>query len=567
VISDRRLSTLLVRAGRLNQEQYQAARQHQSSAGGTLAAALESTGIYEPDELLGIVAEQCGQCVINLKGCQPSKEVLEIAPEEFCRANRVLPVAALGDTLTVAVEDPFDLDVLDELRRLADKKIVPVLARDGQIAAAVDRCFGKEEGLLADVTELVKQEFSAEGAGAQVVEVDDDVTEESAPIIRMASQIIEDAHRRGASDVHVEPHPDHTLVRIRVDGVLEPVMRLPKAASRALVSRLKIMASLNITERRLPQDGRIAFGRFSRRETDIELRVSTIPVTNGEKVVMRLIDKAGALVGLDALGFSAENLSAYHKHILQPYGMILHVGPTGSGKTTTLYAALSDINRPDVNIVTAEDPVEYVLEGISQSQVNAEIGYSFARALRSFLRQDPDVILVGEIRDVETASIAVQASLTGHLLFSTLHTNDAAGTVTRLVEMGVQPFLVSSSLLVVCAQRLMRRLCKCAEKRPITESEAEMLSVLGEKGKVTELGHPKGCEACGGLGYRGRIGVHELMSVGPELQELINRSASEGEIRRVAQEAGMTPLHEDAFAKVAEGVSSIDEALSVVRVT
>ncbi len=572
MMEDRRLKTLLFKAGRLTQEQYEKARGYQTQAGGSLAEALERTEAFRPDELVGIVAEQSGRCVVNLANCHLGKEVLEVLPKAFCKKRTVIPFSVYEKTLTVAVEDPFDINLLDDLRKVTDRKINVVIARPGQIAKMVDLLYDREEDHLLNVAGQVEKEFSA-GAAADrapetgvIVNLDDNVTEESAPIIRLANQIVEDAFRRGASDVHIEPFPDEIVVRVRVDGELETLMKMSTAASRAIVSRLKIMAKLDIAERRLPQDGRIAFTAFSRKGTDLELRVSTLPVADGEKVVMRLIDKSGVQLGLDTLGFKNDNLVNYRRLIRQPYGMILHVGPTGSGKTTTLYGALSEINLPGINIQTAEDPIEYRIKGINQSQMRSNIGYTFARAIRSFLRQDPDVILVGEIRDLETANAAVQASLTGHLLFSTLHTNDAVSTITRFINMGIDPFLIGSSLLCICAQRLMRRLCTCAEERPITESETKIMSALPDKAAPAALKHAKGCAACRGTGYRGRIGVHELLIVNDEIRELVNDSISESAIHQAALRSGMTPLHEDALFKVSAGVTSLEEALSVVRI-
>ena len=574
MMEDRRLKTLLFKAGRLSQEQYEKARGYQTQAGGTLADALERTEVFQTDELVGIVAEQSGRCVVNLANCHLGKEVLEVLPKTFCKKRTVIPFSVYEKTLTVAVEDPFDINLLDDIRKHTDRKINVVIARPGQIAKMVDLLYDREEDHLLNVAGQVEKEFSAGAVAAAartaetevMVDLDDNVTEESAPIIRLASQIVEDAFRRGASDIHIEPFPDEIAVRVRVDGELETLMKMSTAASRAIVNRIKIMAKLDIAERRLPQDGRIAFSAFSRKGTDLELRVSTLPVADGEKVVMRLIDKSGIQLGLDTLGFKSENLVEYRRLIRQPYGMILHVGPTGSGKTTTLYAALSEINLPGINIQTAEDPIEYRIKGLNQSQMRSDIGYTFARAIRSFLRQDPDVILVGEIRDLETANAAVQASLTGHLLFSTLHTNDAVSTITRFINMGIDPFLVGSSLLCICAQRLMRRLCKCAEERPIADSEAKIMATLPDRKSPAVLKHPKGCADCRGTGYSGRIGVHELLVVNDEIRELVTDRISESAVQQAALKAGMTPLHEDALLKVRAGVTSLEEALSVVRI-
>jgi type IV pilus assembly protein PilB len=350
-----------------------------------------------------------------------------------------------------------------------------------------------------------------------------------------------------------------------VDGVCRVALKLPPNSLKALISRLKIMANLNIAERRLPQDGRIKFKEFTRTGIDIDLRVAMGPMVFGEKVVMRILDKTSTSVGLEMMGYSEHNLAIYQELVKSPYGMVLHVGPTGSGKTTTLYAALNYINDPGINIQTAEDPVEYMLFGINQMQMRKEIGLTFSNALRCYLRQDPDVILVGEIRDLETAEIAIEASLTGHLLFSTLHTNDAAGTVTRFLDMGIQPFLVSSSLLLVCAQRLLRRLCpKCKEAYDPSDEEIQILDDLAQGATLFKA---KGCEACNGTGYKGRIGTHEILTMNDAIKEAVLRSASSEEIREEALKNGMIPVYKDSLEKAAKGITSIEEVLRVVRVT
>jgi type IV pilus assembly protein PilB len=389
--------------------------------------------------------------------------------------------------------------------------------------------------------------------------------EDSAPIIQMTNRIIEDAYMQGASDIHVEPMEKELLIRYRIDGLCQEKLRLPKQAANALVTRLKIMCNLDISERRLPQDGRIVFKRFTKKNMDIDLRVATGPMKDGEKVVLRILDKQKSTLPLPMLGFSEENLAKYRECIRQPYGMILHCGPTGSGKSMTLYSALGEVNTPDVNIQTAEDPIEYTLAGINQMQMSRQIGLTFARALRCYLRMDPDIILVGEIRDEETAGIAVEAALTGHLLVSTLHTNDAPSTIARIGEMGVEPFNISASLVCVCAQRLLRRVCKSCKvpHEPVGREKDIIEKALGWTGQIFQAS-PQGCPNCGGTGYKGRVGIHELMVNSEELTEGINKEIEVAELKRIAMRNGMKTLHQDSMLKVKMGLTTVEEALSNV---
>jgi type IV pilus assembly protein PilB len=400
------------------------------------------------------------------------------------------------------------------------------------------------------------------GGDVKAEELED---EDSAPIIQLANRIIEDAYITGASDIHVEPMEKELLIRYRIDGLCQEKLRLPKQVTNALVSRLKIMCNLDIAERRMPQDGRIVFKKFTKKNIDIDLRVATGAMNFGEKVVMRILDKQKSTLPLTALGFSEENLARYRECIRQPYGMILHCGPTGSGKSMTLYSALSEINAPDINIQTAEDPIEYTLVGINQMQMNRQIGLTFARALRCYLRMDPDVILVGEIRDKETAEIAIEAALTGHLLVSTLHTNDAPSTVARFSEMGAELFNISASLVCVCAQRLLRRVCKsCRQPYEPKGREKEIIEkAIGWSGQIHKI-NPHGCHLCGGSGYKGRVGIHELMVNSEDLTEAINKEAVTAEIKRIAMRTGMKTLHQDSMLKVKDGTTSMEEALANV---
>lgn len=481
---------------------------------------------------------------------------------EFCLQNMVLPVGQVGDTVIVALANPFELSVSAKISELTGKKVVRLLGIERDIREKLSVDSIRDQQHFADVVQQIGVEFKD---ADREIRDEDLANEESAPIIQLSNRIIEDAYLAGASDIHIEPWEKELVVRYRVDGNCQEKLRLPIKVAGALVARLKIMCNLDIAERRMPQDGRIVFKNFTKKNIDIDLRVSTAPLNHGEGVVLRVLDKQKSTLPLSMLGFSPANLARYREAIRQPYGMILHCGPTGSGKSMTLYSALNEISNPEIVIRTAEDPIEYTLAGINQMQMNRHIGLTFAAALRSFLRQDPDIILVGEIRDKETANIAVEAALTGHLLLSTLHTNDAPSTIARLTDMGIEPFMISSSLLCVCAQRLMRRLCKTCRIGYTPEGrEAEILEkAIGWKGSIYRH-NPKGCSKCGNSGYRGRVGIHELMTISEELISAINKGLETSELKKVAVGNGMTTLHQDSMLKVKEGITAMDEALSVV---
>jgi len=415
---------------------------------------------------------------------------------------------------------------------------------------------------IGSVADEISNTYEAEGGEVSVKELE---KEDSAPIIQLTNRIVEDAYVSGASDIHIEPMEKDLIVRYRIDGVCLEKLRLPKQVANGLVTRLKIMANLDISERRLPQDGRILFKKYTKKNIDIDLRVATGPMNHGEKIVMRILDKEKSTLPLTALGFSEENLAKYRECIRQPYGMILHCGPTGSGKSMTLYSALAEVNTPDINIQTAEDPIEYTLPGLNQMQMSTQIGLTFARALRCYLRMDPDIILVGEIRDEETAQIAVEAALTGHLLVSTLHTNDAPQTIARIGEMGVEPFKISASLVCVCAQRLLRRVCKNCRVpiQPSTRDQEILEKAIGWSGQIYKT-NPQGCPTCGGLGYKGRLGIHELMTNSDELTEAINKEVEAAVLKRIAMRNGMNSLHQDSMLKVKLGMTTMEEALSNV---
>ncbi len=481
---------------------------------------------------------------------------------EFCQKNNILPVGQVGNMFLVAFSNPFDTTVATKIQEKTGLRVIRLLGRDADIREKLKKDQGREDVRFSDVVDQLGAEFTE----TEVDIKDEDLeSEESAPIIQLANRIIEDAYFVGASDIHIEPWEKELVVRYRVDGLTQEKLRLPIKVMGALIARLKIMCNLDIAERRLPQDGRIIFKQFTKKNVDVDLRVSTAPLNYGEGIVMRILDKQKSTLPLPSLGFSEANLTRYRDCIRQPYGMILHCGPTGSGKSMTLYSALGEVNTPDVVIRTAEDPIEYTLPGINQMQMHRQIGLTFATALRAFLRQDPDIILVGEIRDKETANIAVEAALTGHLLISTLHTNDAPSTVARLTDMGIEPFMISSSLVCVCAQRLMRRVCKACRQAYMPEGrEKEVLQKSIGWSEQIYKASPKGCPKCNSTGYKGRTGIHELMVTNDELIEGINREIETAELKKIAMRGGMKTLHQDSMLKVKEGVSTMAEALSIV---
>ncbi|HTB80461.1 MAG TPA: ATPase, T2SS/T4P/T4SS family, partial [Opitutaceae bacterium] len=467
--------------------------------------------------------------VTKVEEVEADQKLVEVIGEAIIRREGVFPVKKLNDGhLSVLMTNPLDHAKRDAFQEATEFVIEEVHVAPATLIELLLKKFFKDSKMLTAgdvdigrVAESISTTYAEGGATeANLGELED---EESAPIIQLANRIIEDAYIAGASDIHIEPQEKDLMVRYRIDGVCQEKLRLPKQAANALVTRLKIMCNLDIAERRLPQDGRIVFKKYTKKNIDVDLRVATGPMNFGEKVVMRILDKQKSTLPLTALGFSDENLAKYRECIRQPYGMILHCGPTGSGKSMTLYSALSEINEPDVNIQTAEDPIEYTLPGLNQMQMNRQIGLTFARALRCYLRMDPDIILVGEIRDQETAEIAIEAALTGHLLVSTLHTNDAPSTVARLSEMDVEPFMISASLVCVCAQRLMRRVCKNCKQAYMPEGREKQIieKALGWSGEIFKA-NPQGCPTCGGTGYKGRVGIHELMTNSEELTAAIN---------------------------------------------
>jgi type IV pilus assembly protein PilB len=501
-----------------------------------------------------------GLSPFNVQRYQISSATFERIPQDFCQQNLVLPVGEVGNYLLVALANPFEVAISTKIQEMTGKKVVRLLGRERDIRDKFSKT-QQVEVQFTDVVEKIGIEFGA----AEEIKEEDLANEESGPIIDLANRIIEDAYFAGTSDIHIEPWEKELVVRYRIDGVCQEKLRLPIKVAGALVARLKIMSNLDIAERRLPQDGRIVFKQFTRKSIDIDLRVSTSPLNHGEGIVLRILDKQKSTLPLQMLGFTEANLVIYRKVIRQPYGMVLHCGPTGSGKSMTLYSALNEISSSEVVIRTAEDPIEYTLAGINQMQMHRQIGLTFAAALRAFLRQDPDIILVGEIRDRETAEIAVEAALTGHLLLSTLHTNDAPTAVARLTDMGIERFMLSASLLCICAQRLMRRVCKNCKVPVAPEGrEKELIErALGWSGPIFKH-NPRGCPRCNHTGYKGRVGIHELMVVSEGLIDGINRGLETSELKKIAMRQGMKTLHQDSMIKVKEGVSTFEEALATV---
>ena len=558
--------TILLDRSWVSAQDLEKARQRRKP-GQEIADVLVDMGALEPQRLASALAQEYQlPFVAQIDEHGVAAELIAKIPINYAKKNRLLPLSADGDWITVAIADPANYDALDDLHVLFSKAIEPVVAPAGVIAQAINRAYDQAtttsaQDLMIDLDEerldLVASELASEPR--DLLEADD-----AAPIIKLVNGLLSQAVKDRASDIHIEVFEQELVVRFRVDGMLYDVLSPPKRFHPAITSRVKVMSGLNIAEKRLPQDGRIRVRIAGR---DIDIRVSVIPTAFGERIVLRLLDRAQALVdvNLDRLGFSGNNLRKIDRLIRQSHGIILATGPTGSGKTTTLYASLSRINSPDKNIITIEDPIEYQLHGIGQMQVNPKIDLSFANGLRSILRQDPDVIMVGEIRDSETAEIAIQAALTGHLVFSTLHTNDSFGALTRLVDMGIEPFLVSSSVMAVLAQRLVRVLCTdCRE--PHTPSASELNRIGLTPAQCSRpIYRAKGCRACRNTGYRGRSAVHELMVVDDDVRDLVMKKADASSIRRVCTSKGMKILRQDGAERVLAGQTTIEELLRVTQ--
>jgi type IV pilus assembly protein PilB len=559
-----RLGALLVSANLISEVQLQQALAKQKKEGGRLGSNLVEMGFINEDGLIAFLSQQYGIPSVDVANFEIDSEVIRLIPSEVAQKYMIIPINRTGSTLTIAMVDPSNVFAIDDVKFMSGYNVEPVVASEGSIKEAIDKYYDS-----ADMLQTVMQDIQEE-VDFDVIEdeseMDIDLGEikqavEDAPVVKLVNLILAEAIKQGASDVHIEPYEKDFRVRYRIDGVLYEVMAPPKRLKDALTSRLKIMAELDIAERRLPQDGRI---KLKMRGKEVDLRVSTLPTLFGEKVVMRILDKSNLMLDMTQLGFEPEALRKLEDAIFSPYGMVLVTGPTGSGKSTTLYSALGQINKPDLNIMTAEDPVEYNLFGINQVQMKEEIGLNFAAALRSFLRQDPDVIMVGEIRDYETAEIGVKAALTGHLVLSTLHTNDAPSTVNRLLNMGIEPFLVASSVILIMAQRLARRICSaCKQQVEIPEKTLIDMGLTPKQAAEITCYQGTGCSNCNNTGYKGRIGLYEIMAIDDKTRELILEGASAAEIKQAAIANGMKSLRMSGIQKLIEGESTVDEILRV----
>jgi type IV pilus assembly protein PilB len=554
----RQLGQLLLEEGKVTPEQLEAAVAEQRRVGHSLGRVLVELGILTEQSLVATLAHQIGLPFVDLGDHAIDPTAAAKLPLAMARRHSALPIGYEGDRLVVAFSDPGNVFAVDDVRAVTGMELRPVVATKADVAAAIER-FNRTDDTVGEIVASAADEAAPSEDLATITRIVED-----APIVKLVNLLIQQAVQDRASDIHVEPQERELRVRYRVDGVLHEVMRPPRTIQAGVISRLKIMADLDIAERRVPQDGRVALTVGGK---SVDLRVATLPTVYGEKVVMRILDKSAVLLTLPELGFSPENFERYQAAARKPYGMVLVTGPTGSGKSTTLYATLNSVNDADRNIVTIEDPVEYRLGGVNQVQVNVKAGLTFAAALRSILRCDPDIVLIGEIRDPETARIAVESALTGHLVLATLHTNDAPSAVTRLTEMGLEPFLVASAVDCVLAQRLARRLCdKCREPyRPTDEALAEAGWAAGESGgEPPKLHRAVGCTACGKTGYRGRLALHEVMTVTEEIERLCVERRSSNEIAELARAGGMTTLRQDGLAKAVLGDTSVEEVMRVV---
>ncbi|MDC0709792.1 type IV-A pilus assembly ATPase PilB [Stigmatella sp. ncwal1] len=556
-----RLGELLVRENLITVQALRKAQEEQQKSGTRIGTALIKTGAIEESKLTDFLSKQYGVPAINLKDFDVDPEIIKLVPKEVAEKHLVIPVNRAGPSLIVAMCDPSNIYAVDDLKFLTGYNIESVVASEISIREAIERYYAEKGPSLDDIV----GEVSADDI--EVSKEEDENIEEmaraadDAPVVKLVNLILMDAIKKRASDIHVEPYEKDFRVRFRIDGSLYEVMRPPMRLRNAITSRLKIMAELDISERRLPQDGRIKIKMGQGKEMDF--RVSVCPTLFGEKIVMRLLDKSNLQLDMTKLGFDPQPLAWFKEAIDRPYGMVLVTGPTGSGKTTTLYSALSSLNQIDTNISTAEDPVEFNFAGINQVQMHEDIGLNFAASLRSFLRQDPDIIMIGEIRDFETGEIAVKAALTGHLVLSTLHTNDAPGTVSRLLNMGIEPFLVTASLNLILAQRLCRRLCKDCKRPAASVDEAALIEagIPAEKMGTFTVYEKVGCRECNDRGYRGRVAVYEVMPFWDGLKELVINGASTNELKQEAIRLGMSSLRMSALAKLMDGVTTLEEVV------
>jgi type IV pilus assembly protein PilB len=564
-----RIGELLVKANKITQDQLQQALSAQQGEGGRLGTHLVKLGFVDDQELVEFLSQRYGVPAINLIEIEVDETIIKIIPPDVARKYTILPISKAGAKLTIAMVDPSNVFAMDDIKFMTGYNVEPVVASESALRDAIEKYYGSTHSI--ELKKVMEDLAEAEDeADLEVLEEEEELDlaaleaqSEEAPVVRLVNIILTDAIKRDASDIHIEPYEREYRVRYRIDGILYVMMRPPLRLKEAITSRVKIMAKLDIAEKRLPQDGRIKIKtRIGGRIKDLDFRVSVLPTIFGEKVVMRLLDKDKLMLDMAKLGFESDSLRRFEQAIFRPYGMVLVTGPTGSGKTNTLYSAISRINTPETNIMTAEDPVEFNLPGINQVQTKEQIGLNFAAALRSFLRQDPNIILVGEIRDFETAEVAIKAAMTGHLVLSTLHTNDAPSSINRLMNMGIEPFLVASSVHLVVAQRLVRRICaQCKETIDVPAQALTNLGFAKDEAKTLQLFRGRGCEICSGTGYKGRVGLYEAMDVDDELRELILSGGSAYELRQKAMQSGMTSLRLSGLQKIRDGVTTIEEVM------
>ncbi len=564
------LGELLIREKLITSEQLKSAAEYEKKNKVSIGSALVALGIITEENMAQALSRQLGYPYIDLSQFEVYPDVIELIPPDIAKKHMIMPIHRIRSFLTMAMVDPTDLDVIENVRFRTSLSVQPVIASESGVSEAISKYYGASDSIR--VKEIIDEIESADDGSVNVVEEEEeeyDIQEltrstEEAPVITLVNTIFMDAIKKGASDVHFEPYERSFRVRYRIDGVLHEMMDLAMKFKNPVISRVKILSSMDIAEKRLPQDGRlkmrVKWGDDNRKEVD--MRISCIPTIFGEKIVSRILDRENLQLDLTRLGFERKSLNLFENAIARPFGIVLVTGPTGSGKTNTLYSAISTLNSQEKNIMTAEDPVEFYMAGVNQVNIKEEIGLNFAASLRSFLRQDPDIMLIGEMRDYETVDIAVKAALTGHLVFSTVHTNDAAGTITRLINMNVEPFLISDSLVLIVAQRLVRRLCKkCREEHKITPEALVDIGYPPEEAEKVKPYKAKGCSVCSETGYKGRVGLFEVMEVTNDIKNLILAKAQPKDIKEIGIKNGMISLRQSGLAKIKEGVTSIEEVL------
>jgi type IV pilus assembly protein PilB len=566
-----RLGELLTKASLISQDQLKEALRVQKETGGKLGETLIKLGFVSEEDITECLSQQFGVPSINLQHFEIDAGVIKLIPGDVARKYNILPVNKTGATITIAMADPTNVFAMDDIKFMTGYNVEPVVASELGIKAAIDSYYGTTSSL--ELKKVMEDLQTQESADLEVLEEDEEMdvsaladSAEEAPVVKLCNLILTDAIKRGASDIHIEPYEKEYRVRFRIDGILYEIMNPPLKLKDAMTSRMKILAKLDISEKRLPQDGRIKLKiKLEDKNKELDFRVSVLPTLFGEKIVMRLLDKDNLRLDMTKLGFEPESLVRFEEAIFKPWGMVLVTGPTGSGKTNTLYSALSKVNSPEVNIMTAEDPVEFNLPGINQVQMKEQIGLNFAATLRSFLRQDPNIILVGEIRDFETAEIAIKAALTGHLVLSTLHTNDAPSTINRLMNMGIEPFLVATATQLIAAQRLVRRICNnCKEVVDMTPQAVANLGYKKDEIGTFSIYKGRGCEKCNNTGYKGRVGLIEVMNIDDDIRDLILAGGTAIDIKKKAIENGMITLRRSGLIKIKDGMTTVEE---VVRET